>query len=180
MQRATAHARRRSVQRIRRPIVIALLVGAAIAGGSGVLGGGERATGPEHEATVTRVVDGDTVVLSDLGKSRLIGIDTPEVYGDVECYGREASAYAKRLLAGRRVRYAIGAEPRDRYGRALVYLWLGDGRFVNELLVTGGYARTLEIAPNVRYAARLERRASEARASGRGLWSPHACGAGPA
>jgi micrococcal nuclease len=74
------------------------------------------------------------------------------------------------------VRYAIGAEPRDRYGRALVYLWLADGRFVNELLVAGGYARTLSISPNVRYAARLERDASVARAAGWGLWSPAACG----
>ncbi|HEV2724401.1 MAG TPA: hypothetical protein VGV10_07185, partial [Thermoleophilaceae bacterium] len=55
-----------------------------------------------REATVVRVVDGDTVELGGgLGKSRLIGIDTPEVYGGVECYGREASAYAKRQLEGR-------------------------------------------------------------------------------
>ncbi len=122
------------------------------------------------------MVDGDTVVLSGVGKSRLIGVDTPEVYGRVECYGREASAFAKRLLAGRRVRWRPGAERRDRYGRALVYLWLGDGRFVNELLVAGGYARTLTIAPNVRYATLLRRRAAEARAGGRGLWGRETCG----
>ena len=115
-------------------------------------------------------------MLAGIGRSRLIGVDTPEVYGSVECFGREASAFAKRLLAGRRVRWERGAEPRDRYGRALVYLWLADGRFVNELLVAGGYARTLAIAPNVRYAARFARRASEARAAGRGLWSPATCG----
>ncbi|MCA1681212.1 MAG: hypothetical protein LC777_20860, partial [Actinobacteria bacterium] len=46
-------------------------------------------------ATVVRVVDGDTVELGGgLGKSRLIGVDTPEVYGGVECFGREASSYA--------------------------------------------------------------------------------------
>jgi micrococcal nuclease len=121
------------------------------------------------------VVDGDTVELSGIGRSRLIGIDTPEVYGTVECFGPQASAYAKRLLAGRRLRWRPGVEPRDRYGRALVYLWLGDGRFVNELLVAGGYARTLPIAPNVRYAALLRRRAAEARAGSRGLWSQAAC-----
>ena len=148
---------------------------AAVAAGGGLLDRDAAGGGPEREATVTRVVDGDTVVLSGLGRSRLIGIDTPEVFGDPECYGAEASAFSKRLLTGRRVGWAPGAEPRDRYGRALVYLWLGDGRLVNELLVAAGFARTLEIAPNVRYAERLRRRASEARASGRGLWSARAC-----
>ena len=100
---------------------------------------------------------------------------TPEVHGRVECFGREASAYAGRLLSGRRVRWRGGVEPRDRFGRALVYLWLGDGRFVNELLVAGGWARTLAIAPNVRYSGLLARRASEARARSRGLWSSGAC-----
>lgn len=148
-----------------------------------LLGGGllERAEVPDRAssagtAAVLRVVDGDTVVLAGLGSSRLIGVDTPEVYGRVECFGHEASAFATRLLAGRRVRWERGVEPRDRYGRALVYVWLDDGRFVNELLVAGGWARTLEIAPNVRFAARLARRASEARRAGRGLWSAAGCG----
>jgi micrococcal nuclease len=156
-------------------LVIALLVLAAAAGASGVLDRGSPTAGPPGTATVTRVVDGDTVVLSGIGKSRLIGVDTPEVYGGVECFGPEASSYAKRLLTGRRVRVRPGAERRDRYGRALVYLWLRDGRFVNELLVAGGWARTLEIAPNVRYAALLRRRARDAREARRGLWSPAAC-----
>ncbi len=170
-----AVASRRSVREIAKPLAIALLVLAAVAGFSGVLDRGEPARATGGSATVTRVVDGDTVVLSGLGRSRLIGIDTPEVHGRVECFGREASAYVVRLLAGRRVRWRSGVEPRDRFGRALVYLWLGDGRFVNELLVAGGWARTLAIAPNVRYAGLLARRASEARAGSRGLWSSGAC-----
>ncbi len=154
-------------------LLILVLVLAVAAGFSGVLDRGEDA--PAGEATVTRVVDGDTVVLSSIGRARLIGVDTPEVYGGVECYGREASAYAKRLLTGRTVRVRPGVERRDRYHRALVYLWLRDGRFVNELLVAGGWARTLEIAPNVRYAPLLRRRATEARGARRGLWSRAGC-----
>ena len=152
-----------------------LLVLAAIVAGSGVLGGGDD-EGATRTAVVTRVVDGDTVVLAGVGRSRLIGIDTPEVHGEVECYGPEASAFAKRLLTGRAVRYRLGVEQRDRYGRALVYLTLSDGRFVNELLVARGFARTLAIAPNVRYAERFRERAQAARAAGRGLWSARACG----
>lgn len=170
-----APARRRSVPGIAGRLAIALLVLAAAAAGGGVLaGGGDDAGGDWREAVVLRVVDGDTVILSGAGRSRLIGIDTPEVHGGAECYGPEASAFARRLLTGRRVRYELGVEPRDRYGRALVHLTLADD-LVNELLVARGYARPLEIAPNLRYAARLRARAREARSAGRGLWSRQAC-----
>jgi micrococcal nuclease len=122
------------------------------------------------------VVDGDTVMLTRLGSSRLIGVDTPEVYGGAECYGREASAFARRVLRpGTRTHYVKGVDPRDRYGRTLVYLWLEDGRSFNAMLVEGGYATTLTIRPNDRYAPRLGLLAREARRAGRGLWSPATC-----
>ena len=127
---------------------------------------------PARDATarVVRVVDGDTVILAGLGRSRLIGVDTPEVHGDPECYGRRASAYAERALHGRRVRYRLGAEQRDRFGRALVYLWLGDGRLFNAMLVRDGYAQPLTIPPNVEFADRFVALARRARRDGRGLW----------
>ena len=122
-------------------------------------------------AVVERVSDGDTIVLSGLGRSRLIGIDTPEVFGGEECFGRRASAFVKRLLPrGSRVRYRLGVERRDRYGRPLVYVWLPDRRFLNGLLVAEGYATPLTIPPNVDYAKRFVALARRARESGRGLW----------
>ena len=135
------------------------------------VGSGARAT-----ATVVRVTDGDTVVLSGLGRSRLIGIDTPEVYGRPGCFGREASAFTKHLLQpGDRVRYRVGREPRDRYQRSLIFLWLDDGRFVNELLLNGGYAVPLTIPPNDDYAARFNTLASRAEQRRKGLWSRSTC-----
>ena len=122
-------------------------------------------------ARVERVVDGDTVLLTGIGRVRLIGVDTPEVYGQDECYGRQASAYAKRVLVpGRRVRYRLGVEERDRYGRALAYLGLEDGRFVNRLLVELGYATPLTIPPNDEFAGRFVADARHARDARRGLW----------
>jgi len=97
------------------------------------------------------VIDGDTVVLDSLGRTRLIGVDTPEVYFRTECYGR-----------------------RDRFGRALAYLYKGDV-FINAELVQGGYAVPLTIPPNVRYADHFARLARQARASERGLWAPDTC-----
>jgi micrococcal nuclease len=103
---------------------------------------------------------------------RLIGIDTPEVYGRQECFGRQASAFVKRLLApGAEVTYRVGVEPRDRYGRLLAYVWLKDGRFLNLLLAGQGYALPLTIPPNVDYANRFAAAARHAREGGVGLWS---------
>ena len=122
-----------------------------------------------------RVVDGDTVELSGLGKARLIGIDTPEVYGGAECFGREASRYARRQLAGERERYPVGREERDRYGRVLVYLWLEDGRSFNALLVSRGFAQPLTVPPNDDYADVFVRLSRGARERGVGLWGNVSC-----
>ncbi len=132
-------------------------------------------------ATVTHVVDGDTVDLAVAGgsteRARLLGIDTPETVkpdAPVECFGPEASARTKALLPeGTAVVVQRDEEARDRYGRLLVYLWRrGDGLFVNGALVADGYARTLSIAPNRAHAADLAAAAADARSPGR-----RACGA---
>jgi micrococcal nuclease len=110
------------------------------------------APGPAGSASarVTKHTDGDTLWLSGIGKVRLIGIDTPEVYGGAECFGREASAFVERSVPlGTEVRYRLGVDERDRYGRALAYVWLRDGRLLNRLLVARGYALPLTVPPNV-------------------------------
>ncbi|MCU1371218.1 MAG: nuclease (SNase domain protein) [Ilumatobacteraceae bacterium] len=129
-------------------------------------------------ATVTHVVDGDTVDLEIAGateRARLLGIDTPETVkpnAPVECYGPEASARTKALLpAGTAVAVQRDREARDRYGRLLVYLWRReDGRFVNASLVRDGFARTLSIEPNTSRRAELAAEVNAARAGGAGLW----------
>jgi micrococcal nuclease len=128
-------------------------------------------------ATVTHISDGDTITLSGLGKTRLIGVDTPEVYGHVDCYGPQASAFTKRVLKpGTKVTYEIGTEAHDRYGRSLAYVWLADGRMFNELLARDGYADELTSPPNVEYEPRFRAAGRDAREHDRGLWSPSACG----
>jgi micrococcal nuclease len=136
--------------------------------------GGRAAAAQSDE--VVRVVDGDTVVLRAAGKSRLIGVDTPEVFGGQECFGREASRFAKRVLRpGLRVGVERDVEERDRYGRTLVYLRLPDGRSFNELLVARGFAVPLTIPPNVRHAERFGELSRRARERTAGLWSSRAC-----
>jgi micrococcal nuclease len=157
-------------------LAVAALVGLQQELGSGSPGGDSGA----GEDEVVRVVDGDTVVLRAAGKSRLIGVDTPEVFGGQECFGREASAFAKRLLrVGLRVGVERDAEARDRYGRTLIYLRLPDGRSFNELLVSQGFAVPLTIPPNVRHAERFHELARRARERQAGLWAARACDGDP-
>ncbi len=142
-------------------------------------GGRERTGEPRGksvEAEVVRVVDGDTAQmdLDDGGEEgvRFIGVDTPESVAPgqpVECFGKKASRFTTGLLEGERVTLRFGAERRDVYDRLLAYVYLGD-RFVNAELVRLGYARTLEIAPNVDYADRFARIQQEAADAGLGLW----------
>jgi micrococcal nuclease len=135
---------------------------------------------PPAEATVARVIDGDTVIVRSGTRTldvRLLGIDTPETvdpHRPVGCYGPEASAYTKHLLTGRRVRLVYDRELHDRYGRWLAYVYLEQqGRtdlFVNARLVAAGYARTLSIPPNTAHAADLSHLERSAALAGRGLW----------
>jgi len=128
-------------------------------------------------ARVERVVDGDTIRVRIGGREetvRYIGVDTPETKkpgAPVQCFGQRASAENERLVEGARVRLVTDAEPRDRYGRLLAYVFdAQDGVFVNERLLRGGFARTLTIAPNDRHEARFRLAEARARASGTGLW----------
>ncbi len=129
-------------------------------------------------ATVTEVVDGDTVVVEVAGRTervRLIGIDTPEATGGflpVECYGDEASAFTKSLLPpGTEVHLTRDVEARDRYNRLLAYVHRsGDGLFVNLAIAANGYAEALIIEPNTTHADSFFAAAATARDQGLGLW----------
>jgi micrococcal nuclease len=143
-----------------------------------VTGGSEDSTEPVPDTTtvqVTRVVDGDTVEVDYEGRTedvRYIGVDTPEsVKPDtpVQCYALAASHFNEHLVDGRRVRLVFDAERRDDYGRLLAYVHLGD-TFVNAELVRRGYARTLTIAPNTRFATLFDRLEQAAADAGKGLW----------
>ena len=137
----------------------------------------------EAPPAVTRVVDGDTIEVrmpdGELERVRLLLVDTPEVFGGVECYGREASEFVRGLLpAGAVIRLERDVTNRDSFGRLLRYLYLPDGAMLNERLVEGGYA---EYNPydgvNVLYADRIEAAQGRAQAAGAGLW--RACPPGP-
>lgn len=132
----------------------------------------------EANATMVRVVDGDTIVVDVGGRQervRMIGIDTPETKKPdtpVQCFGPEATANTKALLPeGTPLHLERDVEPRDAYDRLLAYVYrAGDGVFVNLEIVRGGYARPLTIPPNVAHATEFVAAARAAEGDDSGLW----------
>jgi micrococcal nuclease len=130
------------------------------------------------QATVERVVDGDTFIARRGGERlrvRLIGVNAPESVkpdSPVECFGHESSAFLRRLLPqGTRVSAAYqGSEHEDRFGRQLWDVWLTDGRFVQAELVRAGVARARAYPPQTQYAGELARLGEAARRGGAGLY----------
>jgi len=126
--------------------------------------------------TVRRVVDGDTLVLENGERVRLIGVDTPETVHPqkpVERFGKQASAFTRRLLEGQRVRLKFDQQRRDRYGRTLAYVYLPDGQLVNEEIIRQGYGHAFTKCPFAQDMMDHFRAAErQAREAGRGLWAP--------
>ena len=127
---------------------------------------------PGAAQLVERVVDGDTIIVQGVGRVRLIGVDTPETVDPrrpVECFGKEASAFTKRLLEGQRARLEFDRDRTDRYGRTLAYVYLPNGTFANAEIVRQGYGHAYTRFP-FRYLDEFRQYEREARQGERGLW----------
>ena len=121
---------------------------------------------PGAPARVTRVLDGDTVVLESGERVRYLGINTPETG---EPFAAEATARNAALVRGRAVTLETDTEIRDQYGRLLAFVHVG-GISVSATLIREGLAHVLLIPPNAKHAGSflaLQREAQEAR---RGIW----------
>lgn len=141
-------------------------------------GGGSQDPDPvkRQRAKVVRVIDGDTVKVRLVGGPkrtvRVLGIDTPEVFGGVECGGRAASRAAKRMLpVGTRVRLVSDSSQdlKDRYGRILRYVVKGSldvGR--NQL--NQGHAKVYVFDKPFNRVESYRAAQRKAKQAGRGLW----------
>lgn len=140
---------------------------------------------PELSGTVTWVYDGDTLKIDPFGKVRLLGIDTPERKSsqrDRYLKKQGVSSRKQRLIyqrakqfniekiKGQRVILTLDDPPRDRHDRLLAYVYLADGRMLNQLLLEQGLAVVYQ-----RFSFRLKedflKAEEKARQSGVGLWA---------
>ena len=131
----------------------------------------------ESDETIlcTRVIDGDTIEISYFGKKekvRLIGVDTPETMHPqkpIEYFGKEASAFTKKMVEGKKIKLEFGQNRRDKYKRLLAYVFLKDGTFVNSEIIKQGYGHAYTKFP-FRYMNEFRQYEREARIRKRGLW----------
>lgn len=137
---------------------------------------GAPAAAQNEAAVVTRIVDGDTVEATIGGVPqtiRYIGVDTPESKKPntpVQCYALEATEVNKALVLGQTVLLERDRTNYDRYGRMLRYVYLADGRMVNEELVKLGAAFAKRYKPDTKHAVKLETAQRAAQSAKAGLW----------
>ena len=164
----------------RRPWRIAVLLAAAAfasilpACGSGTPAAPTSADAAPLTYIVSRVIDGDTIVVEEIGTVRLIGVDTPETVDPrrpVQYFGKEASAFTRTMAQGRHVRLEYDVDRTDRYGRTLAYVYLPDGTLLNGEIIRQGYGFAYTRFP-FRLIEQFRALEREAREAERGLWAP--------
>lgn len=129
-------------------------------------------------AVVEYVHDGDTLFLEDGRKVRLLGVNTPEIGDNAECYGNQARDELREWLPeGQAVWVLEDVEPLDQYGRSLLFVFLDDGTNVNLELIEVGVAEVEQYAPNWLYSDELRAAEASAYEQGLGMWG--VCGYEP-
>jgi micrococcal nuclease len=121
---------------------------------------------------VKRVIDGDTLLLANGERVRLIGVDTPETkhpQKPVERFGKEAYLFTKRMVEGKEVRLEYDWQRKDKYGRLLAYVYLLDGTFLNAEIIKQGYGFAYTKYP-FRYLDEFRKYERDAREAKKGLW----------
>ncbi|WP_176222284.1 thermonuclease family protein [Tuberibacillus sp. Marseille-P3662] len=125
-------------------------------------------------AKVIDVTDGDTIDVKMNGKKetiRMLLIDTPETYAGHDPYGKEATAFAEKLLDGKNIKLEIGDPKRGKYDRLLAYVYV-DGKMYNQMILREGLARLAYIyPPNLKYINTLRDVESIAQRKDKNIWS---------
>jgi micrococcal nuclease len=122
---------------------------------------------------VKTVYDGDTVVLEDGRKIRLLGINTPEVqhrHKIADAGGEEAKRWLINKLRNSKVRLVTDAEKKDKYGRTLAHLFTEKKEHINVSLVAAGLAEVSIYPPNLFYADELVKARNLAEKARLGIW----------
>lgn len=144
------------------PIPIAVLVLLGIVPFTGLMPGEP----PGEPALVTRVIDGDTVELANGERVRLLGLDTPETG---QPFYQQSKTWLRARLEDQTVTLEPGPEDKDKYGRLLRYIWLGD-RLVNLELVELGLGAVYMMEPEEAHYQDFLQAESRAREAGLGIW----------
>lgn len=132
-------------------------------------------SGRRYRVSVVKVFDGDTFETATGQRIRLLGVDSPEVqHGDKpgQEHGEEARVWLDSTCQGKTVTVQEGAEPIDRYGRTLAWVYLEDGRLLNEDILATGHAKLMaRFGLPLELEERLRKAQADARLAKVGLWA---------
>lgn len=123
---------------------------------------------------VAHVYDGDTIILENGKRIRLLGINTPEIESRLrseEPGGAAAKQWLQKKLQDKPVYLEFDQVRRDKYNRLLAHVFLSNGEHVNLALLQNGLAAVSIIPPNGRYSDKLIQAQQQAEQSGLGIWS---------
>jgi micrococcal nuclease len=120
-----------------------------------------------NRLNVTRVIDGDTIELSDKRHIRLIGVDTPETD---ECFATDSAEFTRKMLTAKEVRVETDVNEIDNFGRTLGYVFLKNGSMINESLLEMGAGEYFNDTVNEKYKDRLITAAEKGKAQKLGKW----------
>ncbi len=131
------------------------------------------------KSKVTRVIDGDTFVLSDSTHVRMLGINTSEIakFGKpTEPFADSAFHFIQKLIEGKQIKLTFGENTYDIFGRVLAYVWLTnitgkDSLFIQAELLKAGLARISYYPKGKRYYALFYNLRRTARRNHLGIWS---------
>lgn len=128
----------------------------------------------DERAGISRVQDGDTIILRDGRKLRLIGINTPELPREDspgQPFAQEArAALASLLESNNEIGLRFDEQRVDRYGRLLAHLYLAGGESVQARLLQQGYAAAIAVPPNLWNQECYQQAEERATRAGLGLW----------
>ena len=122
---------------------------------------------------VKKVYDGDTVLLEDGRKIRLLGINAPEVQHKdkmADTGGEDAKVWLINKLQNARVRLESDSEKTDKYGRTLAHLFTEKKEHINLSLVKTGLATISIYPPNLLYVEELVTAEIQAEQNRLGIW----------
>ncbi len=125
-----------------------------------------------EKVRVSKVIDGDTIELSDNRKVRYIGINSFEMNNkrpETKCLAQKASEANRKLVENKEVEMEKDISDTDKYGRLLRYLWI-DGLMVNEELVKNGWAEISNFPPDIKYQERFRLEQIKAELNNLGIW----------
>lgn len=105
----------------------------------------------DYVATIIEIVDGDTVnCIIELGldvqkkeKVRMIGLDAPEKKTDE---GKKVALEVKKQLLGKEVLIRTIADKREKYGRLLAEIIVGEVNY-NQFMIKSGMAKPYNGGP---------------------------------